>query len=101
MGERGVDPAGRWSLDVRWRTYEAQAVIAEGVANRGDERETLDTDEGTAFTSGALPVPGSQSLPSRTPPRRLPRPQEPGVHTVTTHRVFRANAARLPAVLSG
>ena len=80
-----------WALDVRCRAPEAIAVIEAAAAERGvaPGRLTLGTDNGTAFTIRAFRARLGE-LGDHAPPRRLPRPREPGLHRVL---VLQAQAA--------
>ena len=80
-----------FALDVRCRAAKAIAVVDAAVAERGISAGelTLGTDNGTAFTSRAFPLPAGRAR-DHPPPRRLPRPREPRVHRVL---VLQAQAA--------
>ena len=88
-----------WALDVRCRAQEATAVIDARRAERGiaPGRLTLGTDNGSAFTSRALPRPPRRAR-DHAPPRRLPRPREPGLHRVLRMKMSSA-AVSLPVRL--
>ncbi len=70
-----------WSLELRCRTEEATTLVEQASLARGIEpgELTLGTDNGSAFTSRALPRPPRRAR-HHPPPRRLPRPREPGLH---------------------
>jgi putative transposase len=72
-----------WSLELRCRTQEAITLVDRAVVSRGNEPDelTLGTDNGSAFTSRAFRARLGE-LGHHPPPRRLPRPREPGLHRV-------------------
>src|SRR3954447_7278901 len=80
-----------WALDVGCRVAEAIAVLDAALAQRrvGPGELTLGTDNGTAFTSRAFRAATGRAR-DRSSPRRLPRPQKPGLHRVL---VLKAQAA--------
>ena len=70
-----------WNLELRCRTDEAIALVDRAVAARGIEPGslTLGTDNGSALYQPRLP-PAARRARHHPPPRRLPRPREPGLH---------------------
>ena len=70
-----------WSLELRCRTDEAIALVDQAVAAAGIPAGSLilGTDNGSAFTSRRFRGPARRAR-NHPPPRRLPRPREPGLH---------------------
>ena len=70
-----------WQLELRCRADEAIAVVEQAAAIHGIQpgELTLGSDNGSAFTARRFRAPARRAR-DQAPPRRLPRPREPGLH---------------------